>query len=84
MLSGGIFHENLLIYTDSLSVIKSLTNVVSKSIFVHKYREFVREITDQTKVTLMWLPGHSDIVENCIADELCRVGTDLAIYILQT
>jgi len=32
-------------------------------------------MANQFTVSLIWVPGHRDIVGNCIADELARQGT---------
>jgi len=43
---------------------------------VHAYcRKSLHEMANQFTVSLIWVPGHRDIVGNCIADELARQGT---------
>jgi len=32
-------------------------------------------MANQFTISLIWVPGHRDIVGNCIADELARQGT---------
>jgi len=32
-------------------------------------------MASQFTISLIWIPGHRDIVGNCIADELARQGT---------
>ena len=43
LLGGVDFAENLLIYLNSQTTTKSLTNVIRNSVFVLECREFVRE-----------------------------------------
>ena len=38
------------------------------------------EISKHSKVTLIWVPGHRDIVGNCIADEPARASTEFAVF----
>lgn len=40
-------------------------NVISTTVF-----GFPREILVHSKVTLIWIPEHRDIVTNCIVDEM--------------
>jgi len=35
----------------------------------------IHEMANQFTISLIWVPGHRDIIGNCIADELARQGT---------
>jgi len=38
-------------------------------------RKSLHEMANQFTISFIWVPGHRDIVGNCIADELARQGT---------
>ena len=44
-----------------------------------KFREFLWQISDHSKVALIWVPAYLDIIENSNAVELVKAGTELTI-----
>jgi len=66
---------HLNIYSDSQAAIKSiyLTNTNFRTIA--DCRRSLHEMPNQFTISLIWVPGHRDIVGNCIADELAMQGT---------
>lgn len=65
LISGGIYFENLILYSDCQDAIESLTGVLLKFVLVHRCRELLGEVLGHINVILLWKARHADIVENC-------------------
>jgi len=70
-LQGGLLN----IYSDSQAAIKSIYSTNTNSRTIADCRRSLHEMANQFTISLLWVPGHRDIVGNCIADELARQGT---------
>ena len=77
LLNGCIFLKKFLIYSNSRCRIKFPTNTISMSVLVNEYRRFLWEISDHSKVILICILRHRDIVGNCTPNRLARAGTKL-------
>ena len=69
--------ENVGNRTDNRAAIQSISNNKFKSKMVWNCRKLLNRLSTTNSVTLIWVPGHSDIKGNEIADELARKGTEL-------
>ncbi|XP_041449660.1 LOW QUALITY PROTEIN: uncharacterized protein LOC121404391, partial [Drosophila obscura] len=67
------------IYSDSQAAIKSLNAITTSSATVANCRKSLHEMAYQFVISLIWVPGHQDIEDNCIADELARAGTTIPL-----
>jgi len=66
---------HLNIYSDSQAAIKSIYSTNTNSRTIADCRRSLHEMANQFTISLIWIPGHRDIVGNCIADELARQTT---------
>jgi len=66
---------HLNIYSDSQAAIKSIYSTNTNSRTIADFRRSLHEMANQFTISVIWVPGHRDIVGNCIADELARQGT---------
>jgi len=66
---------HLNIYSDSQAAIKSIYSTNTNFRTIADCRRSLHEMPNQFTISLIWVPGHRDIVGNCIADELARQGT---------
>lgn len=48
----------------------SLTHVISRFVFIHKRQKILIQISGYSHLNLIWVRLYTDIVDNCIADEL--------------
>lgn len=62
------------IYGDSQAANLSLEAATAKSTSVIMCRRSLYEMAEQFDINLICVPGHRDIVGNCIADALARRG----------
>ena len=67
------------IFTDSQAAIKSLNSPTIRSKTVRDCLTALAEVSDYFQIKIAWVPGHSDIPGNCMADELARAGTNLMV-----
>jgi len=66
---------HLNIYSDSQASFKSIYSTNTNSRTIADCRRSLHEMANQFTISLIWDPGQRDIVGNCIADELARLGT---------
>ncbi|XP_044317430.1 uncharacterized protein LOC123038043 [Drosophila rhopaloa] len=72
-------NRHINIYSDSQAAIKSIYSTNTNSRTIADCRKSLHEMANQFTVSLIWVPGHRDIVGNCIADELARQGTTIPL-----
>lgn len=74
LLDRNLTRTKINIMTDSQAVLKAL----NKPIFHHKSvlegHRALNQLAEHNKVTLVWVPGHSGIDGNDLADERARLG----------
>jgi len=70
---------HLNIYSDSQAAIKSIYSTSTNSRTLAYCRRSLHEMASQFTFSLIWVPGHRDIVFNCIVDELARQRTILPL-----
>lgn len=62
--------KNSIICTDSLSTVNAIRNIRNRSTFINKIRDNI--IQGRTKLIILWIPGHSGIRGNELADRVAR------------
>ena len=77
LLNLTIPPNRVAIATDSQAAIKALKSFSVKSWVVKSCLESIQNVASRKKVTLIWVPGHSNHEGNEKADELARLGTSL-------
>lgn len=73
--------QNLAIFicSDSQSVLKAIDTYKFHSTLVLECRDYVQLLALKTPVTLAWVPGHSNIQGNEMADSLAKSGVEKSI-----
>jgi len=71
--------DNINIFSDSQAAIKSLGSTSFNSKIAIECRRSLDEMAEQFNINLIWVPGHTDVEGNCIADDLAREGTTIQI-----
>ena len=71
--------DNINIFSDSQAAIKSLSSMTFNSKIAIDCRRSLDEMAEQFNINLIWVPGHTDVKGNCIADDLARKGTTVQI-----
>ena len=69
---------DIMIFVDSQAALKAIESKVVKSRIVRKCRGSLASI-EQHRVSLCWVPGHSNIEGNEKADEMARRGSEMDI-----
>ena len=67
--------KNIYIFTDSLSAIKALNQLRISSFTILDCLSRINEVAANNSVSLNWVPGHSNIPGNEVADGRSREGT---------
>ena len=70
--------SNLVIFTDSLSVLQALENQKISNHTIEKLKIAIHDIitTFSVKITLQWIPSHCDLPGNEAADRLAKRGAN--------
>jgi ribonuclease HI len=68
-------NQKILICSDSKAALGALTNWTIESKLVLECRNLLKSVCTSNELTLVWVPGHSQIEGNEIADELARKGS---------
>ena len=76
MDKGKAWGQNINIYSDSQSALQALRNPISKSKLVSRTFASVQRLCANNRVTLHWIPGHSNLQGNERADGLARMASD--------
>ena len=71
--------NTVFLFSDSQAALKALDSNTNNSFTIKECRKSLNEMAKHYNISLQWVPGHHDIVGNCIADELARNGTTTAI-----
>lgn len=71
-------NKNIYIYVDSQAVLKALDAPFIKSSLTKRCLGIIDKVCENSKVTLRWAPGHSNINGNKKTELLARQGTSLA------
>lgn len=67
--------QDVCIFSDSESMIKALMSPVVTSKLVKECKEYLNEVGQTNKITIVWVPGHSGVEGNELADEMARTGS---------
>jgi len=74
-----ISSNDIAIYVDSQAAIKSLESVTMTSRVTLDCHSSLNEMGKHFNIRIIWVPGHSNVMGNCRADELARQGTTLQL-----
>lgn len=75
MINDDFNGRNIVIASDSKSSLQALSSFKIKSKQVWNCLQSFNELSTHNKVKLLWVPGHSDILGNEMADELANIGS---------
>jgi len=73
-------NRSLIICSDSQAAIKALSSFHINSEIVLRCRNLLDDLSVTSQITLCWVPGHSGIKGNCMADELAKSGTSKNVF----
>ena len=74
MNKDGIIDQTVCILSDSQAALKALACPLVKQMLVGNCKNNLNMLSENNQVTLMWVPGHSDIEGNEEADTLAKTG----------
>lgn len=76
ILERNILNSNIYICSDSQAALRALLSPRISSKLIAECRDKLNKLCSSNSVTLLWVPGHSDIEGNERADELARNGSE--------
>ncbi len=74
-LNEKLSGKRILICSDSKAALLALSSFIFDSRLVMECRERMQSLSENNSVELVWVPGHSGIIGNEIADTLAREGS---------
>lgn len=74
---------SIAIYIDSQAAIKAICSNSTKSKLVRRCRNNICALGTQHRITLCWVPGHSNILGNETADALARAGASMSVELAE-
>ena len=72
--------KSITIFTDSQAAIRALHQVEVKSALVRDCLGAVNLLGEENRVTVAWVPGHTGIKGNEVADQLAKAGSQSAFF----
>ena len=76
-LERNVSNSKIFICSDSQAAIKAIANPMSESKLITECKNKLLELSDRSNsISLTWVPGHSSIDGNEIADKLAKNGAD--------
>ncbi|WP_219727168.1 ribonuclease H family protein, partial [Xanthomonas citri] len=75
LIADFSFKGNIAILSDSQAAIQALDATITTSKVVEQSRNSLTNLSENHRVTLIWVPGHRNIEGNEKADELARGGS---------
>lgn len=76
-LQENFLHKKISLCSDSQAALKALMSYKIDSRLVLECRNLLQELSQRNLLTLVWVPGHSDISGNEEADGLARGGSSV-------
>jgi ribonuclease HI len=76
-LMEGYHGKTIDICSDSQASLKTISSVQFKSKLVLECRKLLMSLAETNTVTLIWVPGHTNVQGNENADELARKGSEM-------
>lgn len=76
--------SNIVICVDSQAALKALDSFKISSTLVRECRDLLNSLGRQREITLMWVPGHSGVEGNDVADYVANCGADRHISWVET
>jgi ribonuclease HI len=74
-LRERFLNKRIFICSDSKAALLALSSFQFSSKLTLECRELIQKLADDNSVTLVWVPGHSDVTGNEYADALAREGS---------
>ena len=75
LLNNNIMNREITIYSDSQSVLKSLTKKNITNQFILDCHTALNELGKTNKIETIWIPGHAGYQGNETADHLTKEGS---------
>ena len=75
LIERGVEDKNIYFYVDNQAAIRALGKYTISSKLVRDTKIKVNKLSEKNKVEIKWVPGHSRIRGNMIADGKARIGS---------